>query len=139
MGTRGYIAYRYKGKYYLRYLTCDAYPSGHGQEFANKIPREPSAFNEWVADTAKMLENVNTSDEEVDQPYSSDSNSPEDDDHLGYELCEDSNWTFTEGEYTYVIDLDNRVFTINGGTHLKLDNMPPEDLEEYFDEDGISV
>ncbi|KAG8695473.1 hypothetical protein FRC11_001453, partial [Ceratobasidium sp. 423] len=45
-------------------------------------------------------------------------------------------------EYTYVIDLDNLVFTVNGSTHLKLDNMPPSEpgLEAYFDdEDSVEV
>ncbi|KAG8707179.1 hypothetical protein FRC11_007622, partial [Ceratobasidium sp. 423] len=94
-----------------------------------------------------MLENTKTSNEEVIHP-----DLPEDDSHgtndidddLGYELSEDGDWTFVGGviEYTYVIDLDNLVFTVNGSTHLKLDNMPPSEpgLEAYFeDEDSVEV
>ncbi|KAG8679799.1 hypothetical protein FRC11_003280, partial [Ceratobasidium sp. 423] len=46
---------------------------------------------------------------------------------LGYELVRDADWTLGSEyiEWTYVIDLDNRVFTINGRVHLRLDNMPP--------------
>lgn len=32
-----------------------------------------------------------------------------------------------EIEWAYMINLDNRAFTINAWIHLKLDNMPPMD------------
>ncbi|CAE6500000.1 unnamed protein product [Rhizoctonia solani] len=131
MGTSGYFAYRYRGKYYRRYLSCDAYPSGYGQHFADAIPRDPSILEEWIADRIRILENAKISNEEVVHPDLSEDGSFSDlnDDALGYELREDLEWTLAgnEVEYTYVIDLDNRAFTINGTTHLKLDNMPPSD------------
>ncbi|CUA68354.1 hypothetical protein RSOLAG22IIIB_07872 [Rhizoctonia solani] len=138
MGTRGYFAYRYKGK---RFLGLAAFPSTYGQHFADTIPRDPSAFKDWVVDTINKLENAKTSNEEVVQPLLSEDNSPERDHLLGYELCEDVDWTFVgaEIEYTYVIDLDNRVFTVNGMTHLKLDNMPPSEpgLKAYFEDETM--
>ncbi|KDN43382.1 hypothetical protein RSAG8_06166, partial [Rhizoctonia solani AG-8 WAC10335] len=44
-----------------------------------------------------------------------------------YDVCTDSNWTLTDShfEWTYVIDLDNRVFTVNGAIHFKFDSLPP--------------
>ncbi|KAG8744960.1 hypothetical protein FRC11_013265, partial [Ceratobasidium sp. 423] len=112
-------------KYYRRYLWCDAYLSGHGQRLASMVPRDPTAFKDWVADRIKMLENAEICDEEVTHP------GVDDDiyvgDALGFNVIRDLSWTFFGGfiEWTYVIDLDNLVFTINGTTHLRLDNMPP--------------
>ncbi|CAE6536857.1 unnamed protein product [Rhizoctonia solani] len=140
MGTSGYFAYRYKRNYYRRYLSCDAYPAGHGQRFADAIPRDPSILGEWIANRIQILENAKISHDEVVHPDlpEADCSSDLDDGALGYELCKDADWTFVGGdiEYTYVIDLDNLVFTVNGRAHLKLDNMPPSEpgLAPYFDE-----
>ncbi|KAG8739666.1 hypothetical protein FRC11_000593, partial [Ceratobasidium sp. 423] len=43
------------------------------------------------------------------------------------DVCTDADWTLGDLfiEWTYVIDLDNRVFTVNGALHFKFDNMPP--------------
>ncbi|CUA71967.1 hypothetical protein RSOLAG22IIIB_09983 [Rhizoctonia solani] len=130
MGTRGYFAYRYKKKYYRQYLPCDAYPSHYGQQLANAVPRDPIAFKDWVAAKTKMLDNIKPSEKEV-------SISHEQSDSPGYRLCADLSFTFISGiiEWTYVIDLDNLIFTVNGLTHFKLDNMPPNEpgLEGYFE------
>ncbi|CUA71968.1 hypothetical protein RSOLAG22IIIB_09984 [Rhizoctonia solani] len=132
MGTRGYFAYRYKKKYYRQYLSHDAYPSYYGQQLANAVPRDPIAFKDWVAAKTKMLENIKPSEEEV---IISDEHS----DSPGYNLCADLGFTFiredSDIEWTYVIDLDNLIFTVNAATHLKLDNMPPSEpgLEGYFE------
>ncbi|KAG9079949.1 hypothetical protein FS749_008177 [Ceratobasidium sp. UAMH 11750] len=56
-----------------------------------------------------------------------------------YSLCEDildyNDWLFPIGriQSTYVIDLDNRAFTVNGVVHFNLDNMPYEPgFDAYF-------
>ncbi|CAE6496305.1 unnamed protein product [Rhizoctonia solani] len=137
----GYFAYRYKRKYYRRYLSCDAHPSGHGQRFADAIPRDLSILEEWIANRIQILENAKISHDEVVHPDlpEADCSSDLDDGALGYELCKDADWTFVglATEYTYVIDLDNLVFTVNGWAHLKLNNMPPSKpgLKAYFDAD----
>ncbi|KDN41900.1 hypothetical protein RSAG8_07117, partial [Rhizoctonia solani AG-8 WAC10335] len=58
MSTRGYFAYRYKRKYYRRYLSSDAYPLWHGRRLAGTVPRNPCAFKDWVADRIMILENA---------------------------------------------------------------------------------
>lgn len=99
-------------------------------------------ISEWVADTINKLENAKISNEEVFQPFLPEDDSPESDDLLEYELCEDLDWTYVGGgiEYTYIIDLDNRVFTVNGLTHLKLDDMPPSEpgLKAYFEDENMT-
>ncbi|CAE6448230.1 unnamed protein product, partial [Rhizoctonia solani] len=133
MGTKGYFAYRYKAKYYRQYLSCDAYPYGHGQRIVDLVPRNPCAFKDWVIEKTKMLENAKTADEEVVYPLEDCINA----DELGFEVIYDIEWMFVGGdiEWTYVIDLDHLAFTLNGTTHLKLDNMPPKNpsLEDYFE------
>ncbi|QRV88387.1 hypothetical protein RhiJN_16405 [Ceratobasidium sp. AG-Ba] len=40
---------------------------------------------------------------------------------------------YDEEEWTYVIDLDNRAFTVNGFMHFNLDNMPLGSLNSHFE------
>ncbi|KAG8754360.1 hypothetical protein FRC11_006699, partial [Ceratobasidium sp. 423] len=138
MGTEGYFGYRYQGTYYRKYLTRGAYPSGFGQRFADAIPRDPSALQSWIEDRIRMLENAMTTYEEDICP-----DGDIDEMDLGYELVDDTDWTLgsEDIEWVYVIDLDNRVFTINGTAHLRLDNMPPSDpgLDSYHDGDRLSI
>ncbi|CAE6421545.1 unnamed protein product [Rhizoctonia solani] len=140
MSTQGYFGYRYKRIYYRKYLSCGAYPSGFGQRFANTIPRDPSgpAFLNWFADRLMMLEKAkHTYDLNICPDGGVDEIDP------GYELCDNADWTLGDQdiEWTYVIDLDNKVFTINGITHLRFDNMPPSDpgLEYYYKDDGTAA
>ncbi|CAE6393654.1 unnamed protein product [Rhizoctonia solani] len=43
------------------------------------------------------------------------------------DTCIDPDWTLGDHwfEWTYVIDLDNRVLTVNEFVHFRFDNMPP--------------
>ncbi|CAE7182906.1 unnamed protein product [Rhizoctonia solani] len=130
----GYFAYRYKRKYYRQLLVGDIspYDSGDGARLGNTVPRNPSDLKGWVADRIAMLENAKTYD----------TNDPDDEvvhpedgvgaDDLGFNVTYDLQWTLAglKSAWTYVIDLDNLVFTVNGVIHLRLDNMPP-DLESY--------
>ncbi|EUC62462.1 hypothetical protein RSOL_420650 [Rhizoctonia solani AG-3 Rhs1AP] len=125
MGYGGYFAYRYKRTYYRQYLQYDVepYDSGHGQRLASMVPRDPSAFKE------NPFDDVVHPDDGVGA------------DDLGFNVVyePDLEWFKLSDRcvnWTYTIDLDNLVFTINGTVHLRLDNMPP-DLEDYtYHEDG---
>ncbi|KDN43824.1 hypothetical protein RSAG8_05817, partial [Rhizoctonia solani AG-8 WAC10335] len=134
MGTRGYFAYRYKRKYYRRYLSCGACPLWDGRRLAGTVPRDPYAFKDWVADRIMTLENAKTCDTRNVVVHPAEGDGADD---LGFNVTYDLEWTFTDGyiEWTYVIDLDNLVFTINGTVHLRLDNMPP-DLGDYSSLEG---
>ncbi|KEP48712.1 F-box protein [Rhizoctonia solani 123E] len=85
--------------------------------------------NHWVADRIYTLENATTT-EIIKQYEYTIIQYPHDGvgaDELGYGTTYDNKWTFPTGmiEFTYVFDLDNMVFTFNGTTHFRLDNMPP--------------
>ncbi|KAH7334851.1 hypothetical protein B0J17DRAFT_630820 [Rhizoctonia solani] len=48
-------------------------------------------------------------------------------DGLGFRATSDVEWTLVnDSKWIYVIDLDNIVFTANGATHSKLDNLSPD-------------
>ncbi|EUC62496.1 F-box protein [Rhizoctonia solani AG-3 Rhs1AP] len=143
MGTGGYFGYRYKRKYYRQYLSGFACPYllGHGQRLVGIVPRDSSAFKDWVADRIMMLENAKTIGDIHDEVVHPDDGIGADD--LGFKVTYDLAWTFPSSElsWTYVIDLDHLVFTINGTTHLRLDHMPPN-LDGYifseYDERPVS-
>lgn len=60
--------------------------------------------------------------------------------HRFSDICNSPDWTISDSiEWTYVTDLDNLVFTVNGVFHFKFDNMPPDELSVYFDRREISV
>ncbi|CUA73510.1 Transmembrane protein 181 [Homo sapiens] [Rhizoctonia solani] len=103
MGTRGYMAYRYKGKYYRQYIPHSAHPTWLGGDILSWIPRNPVALEEWITSVSSDLK------ERYD------------------DVLADASWTLGDLwiEWTYVIDFDNRVVTVNGALHFELENMPP--------------
>ncbi|CAE6487562.1 unnamed protein product [Rhizoctonia solani] len=139
MVTRGYVGYRYKRKYFRQFIYGDAYPYdyGHGLRLAQTVPRDPSDLKDWVANRIHMLENTKTT-EIVDEDDYVDIVHPDEGegaDELGFGTTYDNGWTFPEQliEWTYVFDLDNMVFTVNGLDHFRLDRMPP-DLDYYYED-----
>ncbi|CAE7153220.1 unnamed protein product [Rhizoctonia solani] len=121
MGTRGYLFYRHNRRYYRRLLCFDAYPSGHGQELVDAIPRDPSALKDWVDKKIMMLENAEERDEAVMHP-----NVGEDDnDELGFEVMDYADLSAHDYiEWTYMIDLDSYRFAVNGTIYFDFDNLP---------------
>ncbi|EUC54785.1 CHD5 domain protein, putative [Rhizoctonia solani AG-3 Rhs1AP] len=113
MGTRGYMAYRYKGKYYRQFIRGDAYPEFHGCSLMQSIPRKPALLEKWITKLSNVLLDKKALDEFFEWEE--------------YDVCTNSSWTLADSyfEWTYVIDLDNRAFTVNGALHFKFDNLPP--------------
>ena len=120
MVTRGNIVYRHKGRYYVYYISRDAYPSYFGLRVLHGIPRNvpKEEFEEWVR---KTREHVYAQREvlQVDDPdgltnYVSDSDKqPENNFFI---------------EWIYEIDLDNLVFHVDSQPLFRLDNMPPDSI-----------
>ena len=44
MGTRGCCAYRFRGRYYIRYNGHDSYPEYLGQRLVASIPEDSEEF-----------------------------------------------------------------------------------------------
>ncbi|KEP50059.1 hypothetical protein V565_087240 [Rhizoctonia solani 123E] len=134
MATRGYFAYRYKRRYYRQYIPHGAYPEYWGNKLAQLVPRDPHKREAWIHATTVMLEKAELKDAEREEDeYEIDTEGL-------FNSIIDSDWTFLDNDididWTYVIDLDNNAFTVDGSTHFKLDDMPPESIGlEFFFED----
>ncbi|KAB5593890.1 CHD5 domain containing protein [Ceratobasidium theobromae] len=139
MGIDGHFAYRYKRKYYIQDIKGSAEPECH-EDLARRVPRDAGKREAWIQEKIKMLEQVVPvpSNEGVCHPW--DKNL--DGDSAGFEVLDSPDWLREcEGDWVYVIDFDNYVFSIGfkrSYTHIKLDNMLPDDpgLGGYFDEEG---
>ncbi|CAE7111771.1 unnamed protein product, partial [Rhizoctonia solani] len=138
MGTQGFFAYRYNGFYYRQYDRWDCDPEAGGESFCGTIPRDPSALEEWIEDTIKMLKGAEIYDgdsDDLDQLESDTCMSP----FSSYYLTDNVDWVFLHGTYvqwTYVIDLDNRAFIVNGVDYWRLDNLPDRLGYYYPDSDS---
>ena len=57
---------------------------------------------------------------------------------FGYQVVYDNDWIFQHFniDWTYVIDLDNLTFTVNGFDHWRLDSVP-DYLDEYYGYEGL--
>ncbi|CAE6394474.1 unnamed protein product [Rhizoctonia solani] len=108
MEIRSYMAWRYEGKYYLKCLEQDANPRVRGREISASIPQDPTEWEKWITRMAIMLKG------ECGWP--------------GHKYtCTEPDWSLGDRwiKWTYIIDFDNRVFTVNGVLHFRFDNMPP--------------
>ncbi|KAG9095215.1 hypothetical protein FRC07_011126, partial [Ceratobasidium sp. 392] len=149
MGTRGLKAYLYKKRYFRTHVHCSAFPDGFGDWFAAQIPREETARQAWIVSLAEQIEQElawrhenNISDDELleadgvwtDGAYSRiyegrTVHFQDVRDNVEGSVPEDG---LADTDWSYVIDLDNRAFTINGLMHFRLDNMPLASLNSYF-------
>ncbi|MCJ1377115.1 hypothetical protein MMC17_000207 [Xylographa soralifera] len=144
MGTRGYYAYRFRGRYYVLYRKYDSYLEGLGTSIVQSIPQDPEGYQQWLkAQRAKFTKWEQVLDERIlsiskarlqDLPFSGVTASERQshaessfpmllDDRLEEDIlpC----FHVPEGhEYTYVIDLDREVFTVDNGIHFFFNKIP---------------
>ncbi|KAG9118754.1 hypothetical protein FRC07_006594 [Ceratobasidium sp. 392] len=130
MGTRGLKAYLYKNRF--------------GDWFAAQVPREEEARQ------AEQIEQelVWRHQHDIEDGEDLEADCVWDDDGGFATIYEGREMLFQDvrdnkggmvptgdldsTEWSYVIDLDSRAFTINGLMHFRLDNMPPGSLNSYF-------
>ncbi|KAK2748768.1 hypothetical protein FQN57_000349 [Myotisia sp. PD_48] len=150
MGTRGLRIVRYHGRYYTYYNHWDSYPSGLGNLIVDKIPLDPEKYQSWLkrqrdlfAELASELEeNVLTvpifveENEDVSDGDNEEQDSVRARQALAIEVFVSNNDlerfpcvfnTSTRNlfiEWTYLVDLDNELFTVNSKTHFYLSNIP---------------
>ncbi|KAG8702254.1 hypothetical protein FRC08_003593 [Ceratobasidium sp. 394] len=113
------------------------------------IPREEEARQAWIQSLGEQIEQEvawrHEHDIKGDKYFKSEFANNQDliptISHLGRALLferiqlNDGGLLRTDGfdiDWTYVIDLDNRAFTINGLMHFRLDNIPPGSLNAYL-------
>ncbi|TDL16211.1 hypothetical protein BD410DRAFT_795544 [Rickenella mellea] len=120
MGTRGYFAYRHRGKYYTRYHRCDSYPEGLGYELVTAIPVNKRDFEEWLKNKREFFdaEELRVSKLKFD---------PDSEERV-YGYCEEVSESEPSDldciDWVYYIDLDHKSFTIHWLVTFPLDNIP---------------
>ncbi|QRV88402.1 hypothetical protein RhiJN_16420 [Ceratobasidium sp. AG-Ba] len=157
MGTRGLRAYRYKNRYYIAYHQYDSYPDELGLALVCLIPRNAARREEWINMVISKLEATRAwrrdngikddgwrmtspavlANHEVSSRPESSSKGDKIDEPCYGEITDSNDWILGDImiEWTYVIDLDYRAFSVNGRIHFNLDNMPPfDDFPRYFDD-----
>src|ERR1700722_4378887 len=111
MGTRGFVVYRHRGRYFARYNHWDSYPSGLGLTVLQGIPRPDATaedFEKWLRVTREWLDSIldrlpkeledgNGEEVEVDQ--------------LTVTSTQPTNDLFIE--WVYELDLDHLVFHVD--------------------------
>ncbi|KAG8696180.1 hypothetical protein FRC09_008677, partial [Ceratobasidium sp. 395] len=120
MGTSGCITYLYKGRYYATSIGDDAFPGSLGNRFTAKIPQDPTEREAWIHITFQTKKSSGTTLQAMSSETAGLMGFSKDDRYL------------SSAYWTYVADLGSRAFTINGLTHFRLDNMPPEGINRYF-------
>lgn len=124
MGTRGYRVIRFRNRYYRFYNHYDSYPEGLGKDIATQIPQDPAAYQKWLTQQRQealewhnALEqflcrnNAEELDADQENPWGVDTEDLPDFKPRLNDLYI---------EWVYTIDLDNEVFTIDNGAHVKL-------------------
>lgn len=148
MGTRGFRIIRFRGRYWIFYNHWDSYPQGLGKSLVDSIPTDPQEYQKWLqsqrdffAKWDSMLQVFLTIQPEdmhklSDLPDASIFHAAFDD-----RLQEDAPPYYVSGfndsmniEWTYTIDLDQEVFSVDNGAHFRLNRMPKNDewIEALF-------
>ncbi|EJD49494.1 hypothetical protein AURDEDRAFT_182982 [Auricularia subglabra TFB-10046 SS5] len=96
MGSRGLRAYRYRRRYFTKYIHTGSDLDCEGAGLVQMIPTDPVQFKKWVEKVKEELEQR-------------------------YKMWQDADVFI---EHTYVIGLDRNVFTIDEVAHLPLDAIP---------------
>ncbi|KAG8727596.1 hypothetical protein FRC11_012846, partial [Ceratobasidium sp. 423] len=144
--TAGIWAYRHNGRYFRTALFGYADPHNAGQYLANRIPKDAEEREKWIKQIINLIENElqwrteqGIAATETVHPGANDTRSRLDialdhavDDRRQIAFMDivpdyDLDWLwpkFYERGWTYVIDLQDRAFTIDGILHFAFDTMP---------------
>ena len=140
MGTRGYRIIKFRGRYWIFYNHWDSYPEGLGQWLVDSIPADPEQYQKWLqsqrdffAKWDLLLNEILTIQPEdmrkllSDEPHKAIFYAAFDDRlQANTAPCyasggnDDHSWI----EWTYTIDLDREVFSVNSGAHFTLNEIP---------------
>ncbi|CAK7199857.1 hypothetical protein SEUCBS139899_002543 [Sporothrix eucalyptigena] len=136
MGTRGLEVVRYKGRYYTTYNHHDSYLEGLGRFIVSAIPTQPDEYQKWLAKRQAFFASLQEEFDKRVYPINEGSRAHGSEDlpifGIGCQFVEPPSEIPPFGddmgiEWTYVMDLDSEVLTINDCVHWRLDSIPRED------------
>ncbi|KAI9675200.1 MAG: hypothetical protein M1829_003560 [Trizodia sp. TS-e1964] len=148
MGTRGYKIIRFRRRDFIYYNHWDSYPEGLGHYLLKQIPSEPEKYKQWLekqraiyADMTAALEaKVLTITEETLQAYGTDDQEFWMWKYLDDRLQELPSSMGNVGsnlwiEWTYTIDLDLELFTVDSWLHFNLSSVPEHSFVRVLNND----
>ncbi|KAK1149403.1 hypothetical protein N8T08_006626 [Aspergillus melleus] len=144
MGTRGLLFVRCRGRYFVYYNHFDSYPDGLGSAIVQEIPEDPDKYREWLQIMRARYSELATQYEERCLPVSVKGDQYESTDslaerYMGSFLSVDDRlensplqivmpdveiWFI---EWTYTLDLDREIFTVDNALHFKFIKVPRYD------------
>ncbi|SLM38110.1 F-box domain [Lasallia pustulata] len=155
MGTRGFRIIHFRGRYYILYNHWDSYPEGMGQWLVDQIPQDPDEYQLWLQqqrdfyakwDEVLRKEVLSIKDADLQaksrgpRRYDEPRQQALLDERLDASMvpCYRTGFNDLYIEWTYTIDLDREVFSINNGVHFKLNKIPEDDWDKAvgFDSDS---
>ncbi|KAJ5569538.1 uncharacterized protein N7459_008968 [Penicillium hispanicum] len=127
MGTRGLEIVRFRRRYYIRYHQYDSYFEGLGAKIVASIPADPEGYHKWLesmraeyaAKESALEKHVYEIRDGVEPDYSQF--------HEFEMLPSELPRLGDDAEYTYIINLDHEILTMNHSIHWKLGNIPRQD------------
>ncbi|KZT68559.1 hypothetical protein DAEQUDRAFT_727667 [Daedalea quercina L-15889] len=128
--------YRHRGLYFSSYEARPSFRDITGHNLMRSIPRDPSAFAEWLASQRGELDgHLATSGIAKRLPYGGNYSQSS---HMITEVRPDFGRTWMD--WTYELDLDTLVFSFMAEPMFCLDRMPPpDDCERYITQDHYGL
>lgn len=141
MGTRGFRIIKFRGRYWIFYNHWDSYPEGLGKSLVESIPTDPEDYQKWLqsqrdsfAKWDSLLQKLLIiQPEDLLKLHSNERQTPVFHAAFDERLQEDAPPYHKSGfndlfiEWTYTIDLDREVFSVDNGAHFCLNHMPRND------------
>ena len=166
MGTRGLRVWRYRKRYFSFYNHHDSYPSVLGWSIVKSIPKDPEEYQLWLEKQRQMVDEWDRRYEEylsvpadIEEKKRRFHSGSDEIDHTNFaDLFRDGRllWqrpTFLDEEvapsfltplndilmeWTYTIDLEQEVFSVNNRTHYHQANLPGKDHWCFIDHQGCN-
>ncbi|KAL9103373.1 MAG: hypothetical protein Q9163_001585 [Psora crenata] len=164
MGTRGLRIVRHRGRFYVKYYQFDSYPEGWPKDLVKQIPKDPKGFDKWLAEQRAQYDAYHEAlesylsvvrietekvSEEIHRQISCSSSPPPVEEWFEGTGCEDTyglpHYTTKLNdlylEWTYTIDLDHEVFSVDSRVHFKLNYVSRIDWIDTLtrDNNGDSI
>ena len=138
MGTRGFRIIEFKGRYWIFYNHWNSSPDGLGNSLVESIPEDPEKYQKWLQSQrdfftkwdSLLQEFLTIQPDNLRQLQSDRTHMPVFHGASDERLQGDSppccqyrvNYLFVA--WTYTIDLDREVFSVDNGAHFRLDYIP---------------
>ncbi|KAL8834373.1 MAG: hypothetical protein Q9170_003783 [Blastenia crenularia] len=123
METRGLRIVRYRGRYWCFYNHWDSYLEGMGSSLVKSIPTDPEEYKQWFQAMPLAIKEDHLNNLESDKlmvGFLAEAFDARLESFPTRNLGDLGGWI----EYTYTIDLDLEVFSIDSSAHFRLQHIP---------------